>query len=300
MKENTIKNKKIKFSVFNIFNYTLIGLFALFCIFPVIYVVLLSFSSKADYLNSTLMVLPKHFNFEAYKVIFNQGRVGQAFLISLLVTIVGTIYSLVLTSLGAYAFMKKNVPGLKIIFTFVIFTMFFSGGLIPFYFTVRSITGLNNLTCLIIPFGLNTFNLIVLRNFFNQVPESVIESAYMDGANDIRILWQFMIPLSKAGIATVGLFYLVGKWEDWYWPSIFLNNSDDLYPLALELRNVLNNAQSEGYGPSGGGMEIDSTLLFQQGQNAAMIVVSLVPIMCIYPWLQKYFTKGVMLGAVKS
>ena len=155
MKEKIINNKKKKFSIFNIVNYSLIGLFALFCIFPVAYVILLSFSSKADYLNSTLIVLPKHFNVEAYKVIFNQGRVGQAFLISLFITTVGTLYSLVLTSLGAYAFMKKNVPGLKIIFTFVIFTMFFSGGLIPFYFTVRSITGINNLACLIIPFGLN-------------------------------------------------------------------------------------------------------------------------------------------------
>ena len=124
--------KKKKVYVFDVVNYTLITLFSLFCLFPVVYVFLLSFSSKADYLNSGLLVIPKHFNFEAYKVIFNQGRVGQAFLISLLVTIGGTLYSMVLTSLGAYAFTKKGVPGLRIIFTFIIITMFFSGGLIPF------------------------------------------------------------------------------------------------------------------------------------------------------------------------
>ena len=245
------------------------------------------------------MVIPKHFNFEAYKIIFNQGRVGIAFLISLFVTIVGTLYSMILTSLGAYAFTKKEVPGLRGIFTFIIITMFFSGGLIPFYFTVRDVVGLNNLASLIIPFGINTFNMIVLRNFFNQVPKELIESCYLDGASDFRVLWQFVVPLSKAGIATVSLFYIVAKWDDWYWPSILLTRRDDLYPLALELRNVLNNSQSEGYGGDGG-IQVDPTLLFAQGQNAAMIVVSILPILCIYPWLQKYFVKGVMIGSVKS
>ena len=290
--------KKKKVYVFDIVNYTLITLFSLFCLFPVVYVFLLSFSSKADYLNSGLLVIPKHFNFEAYKVIFNQGRVGQAFLISLLVTIGGTLYSMVLTSLGAYAFTKKGVPGLRIIFTFIIITMFFSGGLIPFYLTVGDVIGLNNLASLIIPFGINTFNMIVLRNFFNQVPKELSESCYLDGASDFRVLWQFVIPLSKAGIATVSLFYIVAKWDDWYWPSILLTRRDDLYPLALELRNVLNNSQSEGYGD--GGIQVDPTLLFSQGQNAAMIVVSILPILCIYPWLQKYFVKGVMIGSIKS
>lgn len=290
--------KRKKVYVFDIVNYTLITLFSLFCLFPVVYVFLLSFSSKADYLNSDFLIIPKHFNFEAYKLIFNQGRVGTAFLISLFVTVVGTLYSMVLSALGAYAFTKKDVPGMRIIFTFIIITMFFSGGLIPFYFTVRDVVGLNTLAALIIPFGINTFNMIVLRNFFNQVPSELIESCYLDGANDFRVLWQFVVPLSKAGIATVSLFYLVAKWDDWYWPSILLTSRDDLYPLALELRNVLNNAQSEGYGD--GNIQIDPTLLFSQGQNAAMIVVSIFPILCIYPWLQKYFVKGVMIGSIKS
>ena len=295
--EPKLKKKK-KVYVFDIVNYALITLFSLFCLFPVVYVFLLSFSSKADYLNSSFMVIPKHFNIEAYKIIFNQGRVGTAFLISLFVTIAGTLYSMVLTSLGAYAFTKKEVPGLRGIFTFIIITMFFSGGLIPFYFTVRDVVGLNNLASLIIPFGINTFNMIVLRNFFNQVPTELIESCYLDGASDFRVLWQFVVPLSKAGIATVSLFYIVAKWDDWYWPSILLTRRDDLYPLALELRNVLNNSQSEGYG--NGGIQVDPTLLFAQGQNAAMIVVSIFPILCIYPWLQKYFVKGVMIGSIKS
>lgn len=294
---NVVYERRNLFKIFDYFNYAFLTLFALICIFPVIYVVLLSFSSKADYLSASLMVLPKHFNFEAYKLIFFQGRVGYAFLISIFLTVVGTLYSMLLTMFGAYAFTKKNVPGLKIIFTIIIITMFFSGGLIPFYLTTVNLLGINNLVCLIIPFGINTFNMIVLRNFFSQVPESLIESCKLDGANDLRILFEFVVPLSKAGIATVSLFYLVAKWDDWYWPSIFLNSKDMLYPLALELRNVLHNAQSEGYGPGG---QVDSSLLFDQGKNAAMIVVSVLPILCVYPFLQKYFVKGVMIGSIKS
>lgn len=290
------KERKKPLKPFDYVNYALLGLFGLICIFPVIYVVLTSFSSKADYLNAKLMVLPFNFNIENYKYIFFQGRIGNAFLNSLIVTVLGTLYSMVLTCLGAYAFTKKNVPGHKIIFTIIIITMFFGGGLIPFYLTVRRLVGLNSYASLIIPFGVNTFNMIVLRNFFSQVPESVIESCRLDGASEFRILWQFVLPLSKAGIATVSLFYIVAKWDDWYWPSIFINRNTNLYPLALELRNVLNNAQSEGYIDK----PLDSSLLFAEGQNAAMIVISLIPIMAIYPVLQNYFVKGVMLGSIKS
>jgi putative aldouronate transport system permease protein len=308
IKNNTINNiiktdrnirkvNKNRLKPFDYINYLIIGLFAVLCIFPVIYVVLTSFSSKADFLNASLMVFPHNFNIEAYKLIFFQGRVGGAFFNSLVVTIVGTLYSLVLTSLGAYAFTKKDVPGLKVIFTFIILTMFFGGGLIPFYLTVKDLIGVNNYLCLIIPFGINTFNMIVLRNFFSQVPDSIVESCKLDGASEFRILLQFIVPLSKAGLATVALFYIVAKWDDWYWPSIFLTRNTDLYPLALELRNVLSNAQSEGYGNGG---PIDTSLLFAEGQNAAMIVVSIFPIMCIYPFLQKYFVKGVMIGSIKS
>jgi putative aldouronate transport system permease protein len=297
--ENTAlltRKKKRRMKPFDYINYVLLALFAFLCLFPVAYTFLLCVSSRADYLNATLVVFPLHPHIEAYKFIFYQGRVGQAFSISLFVTAAYTLYTMVLTSLGAYAFTKKNVPGMRIIFTFILITMFFSGGLIPFYLIVKSFVGLNNLASLIIPFGINAFNLIILRNFFNQVPQSLIESAKIDGASEFRILFQFVIPLSKAGIATVALFYLVGKWDDWYWPSIFLTRRADLSPLALELRSVLNKTQSGvvGYGP------VETSKLFTQGQNSAMIVVSMVPILIIYPFLQRYFVKGVMLGAIKA
>lgn len=293
---NVTKKKRI--SIFDILNYIFLTLLALICLFPVVYEILLSVSSKQDYLNATVMVFPFHFNIESYKYIFGQGRVLKALGISLLTTIVGTAYSMLLTCFGAYAFTKKNVPGLKIFFTIIIITMFFGGGIIPFYLTVKSIIGINNLWCLIIPFGINAFNLIIMRNFFSQVPNEIIESAKLDGASEFRILFQIIIPLSKSGIATIVLWYVVSYWDAWYWPSFFLSKRTDLYPLALELRNLLQGL--DGSNPVDPGTGLDGTQLFGQGQNAATIVISILPILIFYPFIQKYFVKGVMLGSVKG
>lgn len=287
--------KRKRTTLFDVINYTILGLFALICIVPIVYQFLLSFASRADYLQATTFVIPRHFNFENYKVTLYQDNIFRAFCISVFVTAVSVIYSMVLTSLGAYAFTKKDVPGLKFIFYMIVFTMFFGGGLVPFYLTVMDTVGVNNLASLIIPFGVNTFNMIVLRNFFKQVPDSIIESCRLDGASEFRILFTFVLPLSKAGCATIMLYYLVAKWNDWYWPAIFLADSPELAPMALKIRQGLNNERGEG---QGGGW--DPTRVFSQGANAAMIIIALVPIMAIYPVLQKYFTKGVMLGAIKS
>lgn len=295
---NIKKKKKRKFSLFDIFNHAFLILLALVCIFPVAYEILLSFSSKADYLNSNLLVIPHHFNIESYKHIFGQGRVLRALGISLFITVVGTLYSMLLTCFGAFVFTRKNVPGMKVLFTIIIFTMFFGGGIIPFYLTVKDVVGLNNIGCLIVPFGINSFNLIIMRNFFNQVPYELIESAKLDGASEFRILFQIVIPLSKAGLATILLWYVISYWDAWYWASFFLSKKTDLYPLALELRNLLQGF--DGSNPVDPNAGVDGTMLFAQGQQAATIVVSIFPILIFYPFLQKYFVKGQMLGAVKG
>lgn len=293
------KIKKLKrISVFDIFNYAFLTILGLICLFPVLYEVLLSFSSRADFIRAEFIVIPKDFNIEHYKHIFGQGRVGTAFFISLFITVVGTIYSLVLTAFGSYAFTRKGVPGIKICFTLVIITMFFSGGLIPFYLTISNVFGTNNLAVLIIPFGINSFNMIILRNFFVQVPDSLLESARIDGASEFRLLFQFVIPLSKAGIATVMLWYIVGKWDDWYWPSLLLSKADHLYPLALELRNAL--MKLDGSNPVDPNVDLKGKLIHADGLNAAMIITSITPILILYPFLQKYFVKGVMIGSVKE
>lgn len=284
--------------IFDVINYTFLTLFGLCCLFPVLYEALMSASSKADYLNANIMVIPRDFNIEAYKFIFAQNRVGNAFLVSLFITIVGTAYSMALTCFGAYAFTRRDVPGLKFFFTLIIITMFFGGGLVPFYLTVKGTVGMNNIWCLIIPFGINTFNMILLRNFFIQVPDSIIESCRIEGASEFRILLQFVVPLSRAGIATIMLWYLVGKWDDWYWPSFFLTTREDLYPLAYTLRNTL--VKADGSPSVDPGAQINGEKLFSRGRDAAMIMIAIAPVLIIYPFMQKYFVKGVMIGGVKG
>ena len=293
------KKKKVKIDAFTVITYTFLTLFAILCILPCLYVLLASFADKSDQMralaNGKFFIIPLHFNFENYKVTLFQDKIFRAFGISLFVTATSVAYSLILTALGAYAFTKRDCPGIRIFFYIIVFTMFFGGGLVPFHLTVEDLIGVNNLWSLILPFGINTFNMIILRNFFNQVPDSVIDSCRLDGASEFRILFQFVIPLSKAGVATIILYYLVGKWDDWYWPAIFLADSPDLAPLALKIRQGLNDLRGEG---QGGGW--DPTRTFPDGTNSAMIVIGLIPIMIVYPFLQRYFSKGVMIGAVKG
>ena len=289
------KKKKKRVSVWTVLTYAFIVLFTLACLFPIVYEVLLSFASKEDYLQSDFLIFPVHFNFENYKIILLQDRIPIAFLISVFLTAVNLVYSMAIDILAAYVLAQRDLPGRKIFFTFLLIPMFFSGGLVPFYLTLRSLNFTNNLLGLILPFGVGGFNVILLRNFFAQVPNDIIESAKLEGVSDFRVLWQFILPLSKAGIATISLFILVGKWNDWYWPMILLTE-DTLFPLALELRNVLNSTRADLI-PDG---SVDMNVIFAEGRNAAMIIVALLPIMAIYPFLQKNFVKGIMIGAIKS
>lgn len=293
LKRSPLKND---WGVGTVLIYAFMVVFALACVFPLLYELLLSFASQQDYMAAKYLIIPYDFNLESYKYILFQDRISKAFLISVFVTVVGTAYTMTLNSIGAYILTKNKLPGRKIFFTFILITMFFDGGLIPFYLTIRSLGMTNQLTSLIIPFGVSTFDMILLRNFFSQVPDEMIESCKLDGAGEFTIFVRFVLPLSTAGLATISMFTIVAKWNDWYWPLIFLTLRDDLFPLALELRNVLMNQQFAG----GGGGYVDMTKVFSQAQNAAMIVISVVPILCIYPFLQKYFVKGVMMGSVKS
>ena len=288
--------KKKKITVGNVLIYGFLGLFSLFCLFPLMYIFLLSFSTETDWMNSSFLVVPMHFHFENYRANLLAGYIPQAFLNSILLVVFKTLFQMALTSLAAYSFTRKEVPGIRVIFTIFLIPMFFGGGLLPFYLTVRATTGLNNLAAIIIPFGLNGFNMIVLRNFFSAVPESLIESCKLDGASDLRILCQFILPLSKAGLATITLFYMVGTWNEWYWPSILLTDIE-LYPLALLVRQSLNPGELPADRWKG---DYNTAKTYGEGLNAAMTVIALVPILAVYPVLQKYFTRGVMIGSVKG
>ncbi len=281
---------------FDVVNMALLGIFALLCLYPFVNILLMSFSTEVDYYQSTFLVLPRHFTLEAYRYIFLEGGMLHAFVISVGISAGGVIYSMILTSLGAYALSKRELPGKNILFTYILITMFFGGGVIPFFLILKDLGLYNRLLGLVIPFGIDTFNMILLRNFYANVPGEVVESAKLDGANDFIILFRLIMPLSLAGMATIMLFYFVGKWNEWYWPMLLLKD-EELYPLSLKLRNILSDMQSADYYTSIG---VDSEKLYSHGQDSASIIVSILPILCIYPFVQKYFVKGVMLGAVKS
>ncbi len=291
-----VKIKRKKIVAFDIINTAILLIFSLLCLYPFVNILLTSFSTEVDYYASTFMVIPRRLNFEAYKYIFLEGGILRSFLNSVFVGVVGVTYSMLLTSFGAYALTKKRLPGRKILFTFILITMFFGGGTIPTFLVIKDLGLYNNLLGLVLPFGISSYNMIVLRNFYANVPEEVIESAKLDGANDFIILFRLTMPLSLAGIATIALFYFVAKWNEWYWPMLLLQDTDK-YTLSLQLRNILSDLQSADYNNS---INVDSSKLYSKGQDSASIVVAILPILCIYPFVQKYFVKGVMLGSVKS
>ena len=286
------KEKKLnRTTAFDVIVLIVFVFFAAICVYPFLHMLLISFASEGDYYRANILVLPRHFNLKSYEFILLQGRIGFAFLESIFISAVYIVYTLTLTSFGAYALSKKNMPGNRIFFIFVLITMFFGGGLIPFYLTVRSLGLINSYFSVIIPFGINVFYMIILRNFFRQVPEALIESCKLDGAREFVIFWYMVMPLSKAGLITIGLFYFVDKWNDWYWPLMFIM-SEEKSPLALEIRNLLTGNSSIDYSA------IDKT--YQKGKEAAMIVISILPMLGIIPFCQKFLTKGIMVGSVKE
>lgn len=293
-----ISGKKQKITVFGVVNAALLILFAVICIFPLVYEALISVASKVDYYQSNFIVIPRHITLENFRFIFIQNNIWRSALLSVFTTVVGTLFNMILTIIGSYALSREDMPGKKALFIFVLFTMFFGGGLVPFYLVVKNLGLLTydfvSIFSVIIPFGISGFNMIILRNFFRAVPEEIIEAAEIDGASQFRILTQFIIPLSKAGLATVALFYAVERWNDWYWPMLFITNAD-YATLSLTLKNVL--SANTALDVVGG---VDSTITFAEGQSAATILVAILPIVCVYPFVQKYFVRGVMLGGVKS
>ena len=279
--------------VFDWINYVILGIFAFLCLFPVVNVFLTSFATETDYLHSNFLVIPKEFNFDAYIFMFQKG-IGRSLLNSIIVAVVGVSYNMLMTSLGAYSMTKKELPGRKVFLTLVLITMFFGGGAVPFYIALGDMGFKENLLGIIIPFGINTFNMILLRNFFSNVPEEVIESAKIDGAGETRILFGMVIPLSLAGMATIAMFYFVERWNDWYWPLLLLLE-DNNKTLPLRLREFLEQSARQNYSDGA-----DGGVSFDLSRNYATVVITLIPILCVYPFVQKFFVKGVMLGSVKS
>jgi putative aldouronate transport system permease protein len=241
-------------------------------------------------------LVPKGFTLNTYAYVLQQSFVRIGFRNSIFVTVVGTIISLFLTAITAYPLSREKLLGRKIVFGFMLFTMLFRGGIIPTYIVVRGVGMIDSLWALIIPQAISVFYMLIMIKFFKQIPQSLIDAARIDGYNDAQILFKIVIPVSTAVLATVALFYAVRRWNE-YLPGVIYINSREKRVLQVVLRGMLQEAMGRDSLATLG--EAGETLT-PQTMRMASIIVTLLPILFVYPYLQKYFIKGVMLGAVKG
>ena len=272
---------------------------AIITLFPFLYVVMISLLSPAEYMSRGL-VFPLRPTLNNYAMLFKWGtKIQNAYLVTIGTTVVGTAISLSATALLAYGLSRPALPGKSFVNGMLVLTMFFSGGLIPTYMVIKTIGLMNTYWALILPGSLSVWNVMVMRTFFKELPVELEESAVLDGASDARVAFSIMFPLSKASFATIGLFYAVGYWNQWYSAMLYLNDSK-MYPLQMALREIINtNAATAMDATKMAGKMMDSTPPSIVTKMTS-IVVSIGPVLILYPFVQKYFVKGVMVGSLKG
>ena len=284
------------YQIFTFFNYIFMTAIILVTLYPIWHVIVASFSDPAMlYTHDGLLLLPLgEPSFKAYDLVFSNRQILSGFRNTLFVLVVGVLVNLLFTMLGAF-FMSVKGPMLANVFGYmVIISMYFHGGMIPTYLNIVDLGLLDSLWSLILSVAITTSNMIIMKSAFSSVPSSLIESALLDGANYGQVLAKIMVPLSKATVAVLVLYYGVSHWNSWFHASIYLRD-EEKFPLQLVMRNIMSALTT---GVAGEGAE-DAAFMAQQMQYALIVVVSF-PIMAIYPFIQKYFVKGVMVGAVKG
>ena len=288
----------IGYRIFTLVNYLLLFLLILVTAYPVYYVLVASISEPevlSRYMGALFHPLGK-ITFDAYKLVFQNPLVASGYLNTIFILVVEVSINLGMTVIGAYFLSLKDVMLKKYVLVFIIFTLYFNGGMIPNYLNVRDLGLYDSIWALILPGALSTTNLIIMRTAFDNVPDSLTEAAKLDGASHLRILIQVMIPLTRSTLAVMVLYYGVGHWNAWFNASIYLG-SPKKFPLQLVLRNILLGNQSNSMT---GGVGLDEASQLADLIKYALIVVSTAPILIIYPFLQRFFTKGVMIGAIKG
>lgn len=287
--------------IFDTVNIICMLLLMIICLYPLLYVLFASLSDPYELMkHNGILLKPLGFTLNGYKLVFNNPSIMKGFANTLFYVVVGTSISLLLTCMSAYVLSRKNLLLGKPLMLMVTITMFFSGGLIPFYLQVQRLGLMNSRWAIILPSAISVWNLIVMRTAFSSIPESLIESAKIDGANDFTVLFKIVIPVSKATLAVIGLFYAVTQWNSWFNAMIFLRDRSK-YPLQLILREILiaNDTREMMNLPKGSAQFIKADA-YKTLIKYSTIIVSIIPILCVYPFLQKYFVKGVMIGSVKG
>lgn len=266
-------------------------------LFPFVYVIAVSLSSNLDVIKGGLILFPAHPTLDAYRAILGGGAITHALKVSIGVTVVGTVASMAFTTTLAYGLTRtRQAPGTRLVLYLVLGTLLFSPGIIPNYLLIRYLGLLDNYAALILPALINAFNLIVIRQFFLNIPEELVDSAYMDGANAVQVFWHLVLPLSKPVLAVIALFYGVGYWGDYFTALLYMNDSSK-WPIQLVLRLYV--IQGE---PVASGVQTvaNQPLPPSQAIQMAVVVLATLPILLVYPFLQRYFTRGVLTGAIKG
>lgn len=288
------KNYKMRFQAADAVILVVLVLSALAIVLPFLNVIAISLTTPKAYADTPLLLFPKVFTLENYENLFKDGRITIGFRTSGKFLLMAMPINLFLTTTVAYGLSRTGYPGRSFLLKFVVFTMLFSGGIVPLYLTIKSYGLVGSLWGVALSEGINTFYMIIMLNFFQSLPESLVESAKLDGAGEYRILWNIVLPLSKPVIATVFLYYLVDRWNEWYNAMIMVRDTANT-PLQLVLRNIVLDSQNLDNIMT----ESVELFTFSAGIKMGAVVVTVIPVMCIYPFLQKYFTKGIMIGAVK-
>lgn len=268
-------------------------IYALLIIFPFWNAFVISISSEEAYLHSNLLLWPTEIDLTAYKQTFTNNNLWSGFGVTMILLIGGTLYQLFFTVITGYALSRHSWTGKNFVMNMILVTMFFGGGMVPYYYLIRDLGMMNSIWVMIIPGAIDTFNMLLMRNYFASLPAEMEESAKIDGANDIVIFAKIFLPLSLPMLATIGLFFAVGNWNSWYNAMLYIPDRRDIWPLQMVLRNMISKVSSNIENP-------EAVSAFSQGQTMASIFFTIVPMMCFYPFLQKFFVKGIVVGAIKG
>lgn len=289
--------KRKRFDAVDVLVVTLLTLWMLLIIIPFVNAIAISFATQKEYVDNPLMLFPSEPTLKSYELLFNDYRILTGFRTSFLIVLIGVPANMLLTTVLAYGTSRGDYPGKKIIISGILFTMLFNGGIIPLYLQMKEFHLTNTLWSVVLAGTVNVFYFVIMRNYFQSLPESLIESARLDGAGEWRVLGHIILPLSKPIIATLTLFYLVDRWNEWYNALIFIRDTE-MQPLQLVLRSIVMESSIVNNVTSAAAME--QLQNFDMGTKMAAVIVTILPVMCVYPFLQKHFAQGVMVGAVKA
>lgn len=294
------KKRKSEDRVFNIVINIIAAILILIVLYPIIFVISASFSDPDKVINGSLWLLPKGFTLEAYKQVFQDGAIWNSYKNTIMYTTVGTLINLILTTFIAYPLSRKDMPGRNLLMFIIVFTMFFQGGMIPTYLLVQNLGMVNTFWAMVIPNAIATYNVIIMRSFFQMsIPWELQEAALIDGCTNFKLFLKVILPLSKPIIAVMVLFYAVGHWNAYFNALIYLQD-DKLYPLQLVLRSILIQNQSAYLDNSGSTFGLADQVLLAESMKYAVIIIASIPVLVLYPFIQKHFVKGVMIGSIKG